>query len=381
MSSIAMVIIALTLGIKPATATFYGLAQSGMGDPCVDAMPTVLIISPNGEYVLVIWNVGTARIWNIQSGAVLDNFQDSEKASMWSAAFSPDSKSVALGTSDGAMVLRDVSTGAMMQTFTHDIDDANPGLIAVVGINFSPDGKSLLTSDTYGGRLWDVRTGKQIFAFPSHDREANDSEETVSFSPNGQYVLVDGHPTLWNAQTGEKIHAFDNYENARFSPDGQYILTLQSANGIALWDAHTYQQIHTFDGYFGKFSPNGRYLYVYTDQAPPSLWDLQTMTKLTTFVDSNDDISAFFPDSEHILVDVTTGYTSQVDTYIVWDIKKGIILRTINISDFATTPLAITDDGSVLLTGSTEKQIRSWDLATGKEILNYCQVQSPKPTA
>src|SRR5450432_859074 len=79
MSSIAMVIIALTLGIKPATATFYGLAQSGMGDPCVDAMPTVLIISPNGEYVLVIWNVGTARIWNIQSGAVLDNFQDSEK--------------------------------------------------------------------------------------------------------------------------------------------------------------------------------------------------------------------------------------------------------------------------------------------------------------
>src|SRR5450432_3852239 len=87
MSSIAMVIIALTLGIKPATAAFHRLAQSGMGTPCVDAMPTELIISPNGEYVLVIWNLGTARIWNIQTGALLDDFQDSEKTAIWSAAF------------------------------------------------------------------------------------------------------------------------------------------------------------------------------------------------------------------------------------------------------------------------------------------------------
>ena len=91
-----------------------------------------------------------------------------------SIRFSPDSKIIAHGSLNGAVKLRDISTGRLIKTFKEYSDP-------ITNISFSPDGRIIAyTSDRGGVRLQDITTGRLIKIPESHSN--------VSFSPDSRNI-------------------------------------------------------------------------------------------------------------------------------------------------------------------------------------------------
>ena len=122
-------------------------------------------------------------------------------------------------------------------------------------------------------RIWGAQTGDEIRQLIGPLKLVNG----VEFSPDGRYVVTAGDDgvRLWNAQTGEKIRqfgklsrAYSSLLRATFSPDGKYVLS--AANGTnderaRMWNASTGRLIREYQSAAGPMScvdvsPHGRYI-------------------------------------------------------------------------------------------------------------------------
>src|SRR5262249_21388067 len=86
----------------------------------------------------------------------------------------------------------------------------------VTSVAFSPDGRAVLSASADGLRLWEVATGKVLWAAQGED----DADYVVAFSPDGRTVLSCGHPSgpsgymrpnslaRWDAATGKALNSF-----------------------------------------------------------------------------------------------------------------------------------------------------------------------------
>ncbi len=64
--------------------------------------------------------------------------------------------------------------------------------------------------------------------------------------------------------------------------------------------------------------------------------------------------------------DVTTAVTGSIDkTVKIWDIATGTVRRTLDGHEHRVTCLALSADGTTLLTSAYDKTVKVWDLATG----------------
>jgi WD40 repeat protein len=82
------------------------------------------------------------------------------RATVYSAAFSPDGAAFAVSRADGSVTLYQVKDGS-----ARDLTNVPEALYSVA---FSPNGKLLATGGTAGAvRIWEVKTGKEILSAPS----------------------------------------------------------------------------------------------------------------------------------------------------------------------------------------------------------------------
>jgi WD40 repeat protein/serine/threonine protein kinase len=105
---------------------------------------------------------------------------------------------------------------------------------------FSPDGRRLVTGcNDRAARIWDLETRKVIFTFPGHKERVTD----VDFSPDGRAVVtVGGTETLvWDAADGRVLRRFRGHAglvlSAAFGPDGKWLVTGGDDATLRVWDA------------------------------------------------------------------------------------------------------------------------------------------------
>ena len=153
-------------------------------------------------------------------------------SSVFSVAFSPDSKTLASGSNDKTIKLWDVETTQNIATLTGHSDN-------VESVGFSPDGKILASgSNDKTIRLWDVETKQQIATLTGH----SSSIESVAFSPDGKTLASgssDDTIKLWDLETNQEIITLTGYssdvESLAFSPDGKTLASGSYNNTIKLW--------------------------------------------------------------------------------------------------------------------------------------------------
>lgn len=139
--------------------------------------------SPDGKKLASGSRAHDARVWDVETGELLHDFQRQE-GRVTSVAFSPDGKLLAVGNLGWRVHLFDLESGEKVRTLKGHQQ-------SVLCVAFHPSGRLLASGasdDTV--RIWDMTTGAQVASITS-----NTTPRSIAFSPDGErlaYSALEG---------------------------------------------------------------------------------------------------------------------------------------------------------------------------------------------
>ncbi len=218
---------------------------------------------------------GQIKLWDSVAQKELGEFIG-HTSKVFSAAFSPDGKTLATGAADQTVRLWDTAT-LKEQTILNGHRDA------VWSVAFSPDGKFVASAGADRiAIVWDVATGQQIGTFKGHEDEVR----AVAFSPNGNTLATgsaDWTVRLWDAKTSQQRAMLSGHHGSvtclTFSPDGKQLVTGSGDETIRFWNMASQTEGVTLRGHRSgvtaiSFSPDGKSLASAGVDDPIRIWDL-----------------------------------------------------------------------------------------------------------
>ncbi|MCO6042882.1 WD40 repeat domain-containing protein [Aeoliella sp. ICT_H6.2] len=193
----------------------------------------VLDVSPDARYLAGRGSEHTELgVWDARSGECILRL---EGGVAWSASndlavFSPDSRLLAIGTTQREVKLWDVQERNFVRTLaTHPWH--------VFAISFSSDGRRLASSSWKGDvRVVDLETGREVV--PSLYGHGGTGVDAHSFSPGGATLVSSGGDNVrfWNLPTGRETLVFNHASNQGtripfLSPNGALVVWRDTHNG------------------------------------------------------------------------------------------------------------------------------------------------------
>jgi len=277
--------------------------------------------------------------------------------------FSPDGKTLASTDSDGQIILWDLVSGRLRETFSTQFTSL------VNSIVFSPDGNTLASVSDKSIRLWDVASGGERLTFTERGFITN-----LRFSPDGKSLATvdaDARITLRNSQSGLISHILSGHQGGintiAFSPDSKILASGGQDAQIKLWDRATGLEQATLASEDGViitdllFSPDGRTLAA-VDQNPgimPRITFRDLQSGFTTHVLSGHqggiNTIAFSPDSKIL---ATGGQDAQIK---LWARETSLEQATLS-GEGAVTGLVFSPDGNSLAGVSESEPVFLWDV-------------------
>src|SRR5579872_3779850 len=175
---------------------------------------------------------GTFRIWDTANGHELAGEpQPSSKIAAYS--FSPNGSRIAAMASTGELTLFDIRSNVNLGTVdVHEAGENN-------GCVFSNDGAKMLSWDSHGFKIWDIKSAGDPVEFEAAGLIA------CAFSPDATRVVSAGHDRglrIWDATKKPALVGRSNLQGrvlySEFSVDGQTLL-LATGGNLIFWDTAT----------------------------------------------------------------------------------------------------------------------------------------------
>ena len=188
-------------------------------------------------------------------------------------------------------------------------------------------------------RIWDFRTGREIFRRKT--RIGNPRESKIVFSPDGSLLACCNEPEIHEKTTPREIKVWD--------------VTTQSE----LWSTSIGSSAY---GGMMVFTPDGKRLALSWDQAV-KIWDARTGQPLPGLRREGDTIPiAFSPNGKWLA-------SSSIKDVEVIDLESGQQFAKWTGNGELFTAVLFTPDNRRLITASSEGSVRIWDPAGGQELL------------
>ena len=195
---------------------------------------------PDNERLAIVCNDQTVRIWNVQTGELVQTIREPNRHHYHRIAVSRDGKRIAWRSSDdGVVQVRDIDTGEMLvETQTPNAHRPYPGPIA-----WSPDGQAV-----YSGRLdhidrTDVESGKTSVMAGG----LTGYVLSLAVSPDGNVLAAtceDGSIRIFEASTGRMFERLTGHgigvrygiPSVAFSADGDWLVSAGYDTAVKVWD-------------------------------------------------------------------------------------------------------------------------------------------------
>jgi len=190
--------------------------------------PTRFALAPGHSPLAADTAFGKARLWNYETGEILKTFAPGDSGAS-ALAFTPDGKSLVLGTEKGVLRLMDVVSWTATRTI--DLDAPIRSVAAsmertVVGYS---DGTVAMLS--FGDQDSVPQAKKQSGAINS-----------LAFSPNGgrfASASADHSVKIWDAASLKVLYSLQGHGApvvaVAFRPDGQQIVSMDTEGVVRFW--------------------------------------------------------------------------------------------------------------------------------------------------
>ncbi len=312
-------------------------------------------------FALMLYGISQPSSVEAQEGVTLTGHMDEVR----SIVFSPDSKTLTSASVDGTVKLWDVESGDLLDT---PLSQDDMGGYDVV---LSPDGKTFAAARGAYVVMWDVETSKQLPISPlsMEDNPYDNWASRIAFSLDGDtfVAIIGNNINLWDMANGKSIVVLppdaDEAFELKVSPNGNTVAFLGAFRGLAnVWDVVSSNLLISNDSSevnFSRvaFSPDGK-IFATIDSNQIDLRDVANGNILTTLSGSYSTV-AFSPDGRNL---AAQNYDNDIE---LLDVTSGDILATINgLSNWAPI-LEFSPDGKTLaaVSGFSEDPIITlWDI-------------------
>lgn len=361
---------------------------------------TVIAFAPNGKRVATVFEDSgkmLVNLWDVRNGMLLRTFKGSN-CRVWSIIFSPDGEQLALTTYDAAapfgrwdsVHVHDIWRLSERALENHKIINGDFG--RVWSAAFSPDCKTLAAGCGDGTvRLWDPTTGMLIRSLKGNTNQVN----SVVFSSNGQKLAsasYDGMLRLWDVHAAVPKQALVQRSRVTlmaFSPDSRQLVSASDSNTLLLWDASSGWVQHELKDLRSRvcsvaFSSNSKVLAAGFCDGTVWLWDTETAEQLMV-LDSNIN----YGNTRHSnsvarrdntqLVSRPRGPTRWLRSisrtprpsdaingvFQAWDGLPELLLKAMKSNTYHIDSVAFSLDGRLLASALYEGTLLLWDRRTG----------------
>ena len=248
-----------------------------------------------------------------------------------------------------------------------------PGPIGAVWSSaYSPDNKRIAVAGEGGlVKVWDSETGRELLALKGHQGRVT----SVAFSPDGQRLVAGtDHDTarIWDATTGEQLCVLKGYTSpVAFSPDGRTIATGHDDSTLRLLDSESGAELLILEGHANRvrcvaFSPDGLRIATGSDDHTSKVWNAMTGRELLVLQGHDRSVTGvvFSPDGQRV---VTSSWDK---TARVWDAGSGQQLLVLTGHTGALRGVAFSPDGQRIVTASDDRSVKLWEVHRGLQVLS-----------
>ena len=343
------------------------LRQARLDNPTftkVLAAVYTIAFSPDGKLLAVGDDSGTVQLWNTENYQVL-MLKKVHNSAVMSITFSPDGSTLASGSSDKTIKLWSVQKQCELTTFKGHEQ-------WVWSVAFSPDGSMLASGGSDRTvKLWSIEQQCELATFRGHTNRIR----VVTFDLDGNILAsagLDNTIKLWSIKHRREIKTLTEHKDwvfsVVFSPDKTMFASGSNDNTIKLWSVKYKHELATLSGHEKgvrsvSFSPDGKYLASGSTDKTVKLWSVRDMQEIITLKGHENRIRSvnFSPDGSYL----ASG--SDDNTIRLWSVnqtKEVVTLKGYENRVF----VMFSSNGDLLASSSDNNSIKLWSISRREEI-------------
>jgi WD40 repeat protein len=246
----------------------------------------------------------------------------------------------------------------------------NGHLNVVQRLRFSPDSRRLASGSTDGALgLWDSATGARI---ARNSRIPAPSISLIAFTPDGQWIITESRGNealLWDGETGKFLDIeFRGHEGPvtalAISSDGRHLVTGSEDLTIRIWSLETFEACgEPLRGHSSGIEllelSNDCLLIASAARGECAIWDMITRVAIQTAQIVHDQVStiSFTPQGRELLSGGNDG-----SFFLTHLRSQGLKRVKLGYHSSSITCCAISTDGIWAVTGDRDGTICCWDL-------------------